>query len=211
MRKIHTLAALILAIVILTGCDPASTTHPPSLTPPPSITPLPTPPPLEDYQKLMQQTVDTICLDVSQVELRGTMKETTLEFAAEALAANGFTAVAPGADCDATLVIGASFTGLRRSYQDAFSSLGSQKICYGAASASITWEMTFLDSELPPLALNIEVTYDPSSISNCATDEEDAPLNMAWIKAVATNLIRLGYRASVPGWTIPPFDSYRPR
>lgn len=211
MMKICALAALIWVAVTLVGCGSTSLTIPLSATPLPTAIPSPTPPAVRDYHNLMEQMAHTICLDVSQVELRGFMAETALEYPAQALAVNRFLVVDPGETCDATLVIQGSFAGVMKNYRDAFSSLGATKNCYGAASASITWEMTFSDNELPPLELNIEVTYAPDNISSCATREADAPLYMAWIKAVATDLQRMGFSTEVSGWTVPPVDGYTPR
>ncbi len=208
MTKIRALTALIWVVVTLAGCGSTSRSIPLSATSLPTVIPSPTPPALRDYRSLMAQTVHTICLDVSQVELRGIMAETALEYPAQALAANRFAVVDPGEACDATLVIQGSFAGVMKSYRDGYGAFASSIRCYGVATASITWEMTFSDNGLPPLALNIEVIYDPSTIGNCYTHEEGAPLWMAWIKAVATNLERMGFSTEVSGWTVPPVDGY---
>jgi len=158
---------------------------------------------ISDEFKAALANIQTVCLDISQVEQRGHFFENynSVDFAAEALSANGIKVLAPGMSCDAKLVIQARFTGIKKSYKEQFGN--GYKICYGGASSTGTWTLTITDKNLPPLKLDMDVTYDPPTIYHCDTKESDAPLNDAWIKAVVANLKRLGWNKMPSGWTIP--------
>jgi hypothetical protein len=147
--------------------------------------------------------VSTVCLDVTQVEQRGHVFENynAVDFAAQALAANGITVLAPGMRCEATLVIQARFAGIKRSYKEQFGK--GYKICYGGAKSTGTWTLTIKDSGLAPLKLDMDATFNPATIYQCNTKESDAPLSGAWKKAVIVNLKRVGWHKMPSGWSIP--------